>query len=110
MAVFLRIRHSNVSAIGTNSQICGRIINARYAALYYITLAISFYSNEIEIGRTLSLKEGTEYGLQQIKKPNHFEKLTFYDVQLCFYKHRRFFHYMVLKMHFAQSALQTPLR
>ena len=54
-------------------------------------IAISLYSNEIEIGRTLSLKEGTGYGLKQIKKPNHFEKLTFYDVQLCFYKHRRFF-------------------
>ena len=41
VVVLLRIHHSSVSAIGTNSQICGRIINARYAVLYYITLPVA---------------------------------------------------------------------
>ena len=40
-AVLLRICHSNISAIGTNSQICGRIINTRCAELIYITLLSS---------------------------------------------------------------------
>ena len=41
-AVLLRNCHSNTSAIGTNSQICGRIVNAHYATFYYITLSLVY--------------------------------------------------------------------
>ena len=65
--------------------------------MYARIIAISLYSNEIEIGGPLFFKnqpDGAGCGLKFIesKKWHQTEKPIFYDKQICFYTYWRFFH------------------